>query len=707
MSGGPHNNRAVGVPNITVTTTSTSFGLLPGDLSQYASWLSQYSPPTLTIYQDQSNVCSGLISISNAASAYIALHGASQVFLSQNDLQVTSGTLTLDYFGTFSPTVSNITKVTLSDSASGISAAEYGDLVYAGDPEVGLLEAGSTLSGATYLAPNPATPSSNVIAGVALSVTWNGNIWNGSTSGYYEVISDNTNNEGVQINLHENPASISFNSNTLALSTPTVNQVGLDVSDPTTGVIFDSLLITGASYAANSVPASQAIPAAIAGNDVVSISGQGSLNIISGLVNAANSIGTITLSDSAANVIANLDLLESLATLGKLASITLTDRGTPVLNITAQQKSADALALKAIVSPYSVVVPNPGLLVSLTTTQQLELIYLAYFNRAADGAGYAYWEGQNVQAQGNGESATTVLAGIANAFAPQQETEALYPSLDPYLGANAPSLNSPAGLAALTTFIDSVYANLFDRAADPAGAAYWAQQLSTGAVAIGAAALAIANGAIGSDAIEVQNKVAVAQDFTTRTSAAGLGESEPLSASFHTAAGSVLSGVDNASLNDTSVAAGESATTAYIASATTGGETSDAAAALAADPTTITVSSSNQLVDPGVGSFAIQFLAGTSADTLVLHPDGVDRVSGFDPSTDVLDVSALLRGASVSGDVATLGNYLNIVDQGADALVRFDPTGHAGGAAVVVLQGLGSVVTNLDQLTAHGAVRIA
>jgi hypothetical protein len=127
-----------------------------------------------------------------------------------------------------------------------------------------------------------------------------------------------------------------------------------------------------------------------------------------------------------------------------------------------------------------------------------------------------------------------------------------------------------------------------------------------------------------------------------------------------------------------------------------------------ADPNVITVTSSDQLIDPGTGSFTIQFAPGASGDTLMLHPGGVDQISGFDPGTDGLDVRSLLSGTglAMSNDVATLSGFLNVTDQGADALLRFDPTGQGGGSTVAVLQGLGSSVTGLDQLISKGAVRI-
>jgi T5SS/PEP-CTERM-associated repeat protein len=132
-----------------------------------------------------------------------------------------------------------------------------------------------------------------------------------------------------------------------------------------------------------------------------------------------------------------------------------------------------------------------------------------------------------------------------------------------------------------------------------------------------------------------------------------------------------------------------------------------------ADPNIITVTSSDQLIDPGAGSFSIQFQVGATGDSLMLHNGGVDQVSGFDPSTDSLDVRGLLAGTglALTGDVASLSGFLNVADQGGDALIRFDPTGQGGGSTVAVLQGLGAQglgasVTGLDSLIAKGAVRM-
>ncbi len=327
-----------------------------------------------------------------------------------------------------------------------------------------------------------------------------------------------------------------------------------------------------------------------------------------------------------------------------------------------------------------------GLIADLGIGQQLELIYIAYFNRAADGPGSTYWAGQNLSAQNGGENASTALTGIADAFTPQPETITLYP----FLGQSGINLSSPAGQAGLTAFISSLYKNMFGHAPDAPGAAYWLGQLSGDAVAMGAAALAIANGATGSDAIEVQNKIAVASNFTSRTAAVGLGASSPLASSFLTAAKGVLSSVDGISLNDASVTTGMNATTAFINGSSAGDQT--IATVGAADPTTD----------------SIQFLAGAD-ETLFLRPGTVDQVTGFDPRVDALDLSALLSAANINlnGDITALEKYVAVTDQGRNATINFDPTGHGGGSPIAVLIGLGTTVTSLGSLISDGAIRVA
>jgi hypothetical protein len=69
---------------------------------------------------------------------------------------------------------------------------------------------------------------------------------------------------------------------------------------------------------------------------------------------------TVSVSDSAANVSANLDALQALAAHGHLGPITLTDAATPTLTITQEQQLVDTTALTDIQSVYLLnVLPGP------------------------------------------------------------------------------------------------------------------------------------------------------------------------------------------------------------------------------------------------------------------------------------------------------------------------------------------------------------
>src|SRR5258708_37353235 len=115
------------MPNITVSTTSTNFGLLPADLSQFGSFLGQYLPANQTIYQDQSNVLSGFLSLSNAVNAYIAKNGVSAFnFVGQTDVQITEGPYSLALHGLFSIAFSEVSSVSITNTATGETATESG-----------------------------------------------------------------------------------------------------------------------------------------------------------------------------------------------------------------------------------------------------------------------------------------------------------------------------------------------------------------------------------------------------------------------------------------------------------------------------------------------------------------------------------------------------------------------------------------------------
>jgi phospholipase/lecithinase/hemolysin len=185
----------------------------------------------------------------------------------------------------------------------------------------------------------------------------------------------------------------------------------------------------------------------------------------------------------------------------------------------------DSSGATTVMSPATgTVVTSPvsnsgGILQSLTVAGEISLIYIGYFNRAGDPGGFTFWEGQNAHAQapassgGFGQGAAVSLTNIANSFTPQAETIAIYP----FLSNSNPNYSSPTVQAGLNTFIENVYNNLFGHTADSGGLTYWTGQIESGAVGLGAAVLAIANGASGADAQVILNKVTVANYFEAHT----------------------------------------------------------------------------------------------------------------------------------------------------------------------------------------------
>ena len=100
------------------------------------------------------------------------------------------------------------------------------------------------------------------------------------------------------------------------------------------------------------------------------------------------------------------------------------------------------------------------------------------------------------------------------------------------------------------------------------------------------------------------------------------------------------------------------------------------------------VSASGETIDPGPGNATIQFLSGAAYDTVMLNPGSLDHLIGFAAASDTLDFTALVREAGVTPGIGSLLGAVTIATQGADALVKFDPSGHGAGSTVAVLQDL-------------------
>ena len=124
--------------------------------------------------------------------------------------------------------------------------------------------------------------------------------------------------------------------------------------------------------------------------------------------------------------------------------------------------------------------------------EQVQKIYIAFYQRPADPAGLLYWS-QRIDVAGGDMSA------VINAFADSAEAEALYGTIDS---------------DSIGDVIDALYAAMFNRPADEAGKAWYIEQFEAGNITAGEIALAVLEGAKGDDAVAIANKVKVANEFT-------------------------------------------------------------------------------------------------------------------------------------------------------------------------------------------------
>jgi hypothetical protein len=198
---------------------------------------------------------------------------------------------------------------------------------------------------------------------------------------------------------------------------------------------------------------------------------------------------------------------------GTIADTVANRNGTHTfVNVEALQFTDQTIYL---VAPYPLVNPSDA----------LEAIYIGYFGRAGDPAGFTYWSNNFSLSQNQ----------IAASFSVQAESTAQYPFL-----AN-PTSATPTQI---TSFIGSVYTDLFNRAADTSGLAYWQNYLTTNLgnpQAVGAFILAVIDGAQGSDQATIANKVTVADYFTEAFVAYGSSFNPSANALAHSAIASVTS----------------------------------------------------------------------------------------------------------------------------------------------------------------------
>lgn len=124
--------------------------------------------------------------------------------------------------------------------------------------------------------------------------------------------------------------------------------------------------------------------------------------------------------------------------------------------------------------------------------QDVQKLYIAYYQRPADPAGLLYWA-QQIDAAGGS------TAGAVNAFGLAAESQALYGDVTS---------------ATIGDVIDKIYTAAFNRPAEAAGKAYWVEQFNAGAISASGIAYAVVLGAQNTDLAVSNAKLAVANEFT-------------------------------------------------------------------------------------------------------------------------------------------------------------------------------------------------
>lgn len=157
-----------------------------------------------------------------------------------------------------------------------------------------------------------------------------------------------------------------------------------------------------------------------------------------------------------------------------------------VVNEQTLAVATSAYSLRAI---GDVIASNsPEWTVPKAIEKQVQELYVAYFSRAADPNGLAYWSKLL-----DGDPANPQLAGIAATFAASPEYKAMY------------AQSSTSGKVA------AVYEHLFGRAAEGAGLDYWATLLDKHLINFDKMVTLVAQAARGSDMTTYHNKVEVAR----------------------------------------------------------------------------------------------------------------------------------------------------------------------------------------------------
>jgi hypothetical protein len=263
----------------------------------------------------------------------------------------------------------------------------------------------------------------------------------------------------------------------------------------------------------------------------------------------------------------------------------------------------------------------------METVADIQKAYIAFFSRPGEAEGIASWV--NYANNGGG------LLNVINEFSSSQEYLSLY-----------------AGLSNRDR-VDRIYSYLFNRPAEEAGLAAWANELDLGRINIGQIAYKVALGALGSDRSTLDQKVGLAQQFGAQVTSGGFSYDGLIAAA---TARSWLQQVGVSSLGDQAAAAQLPNLLPYLGS------------------------SPNWLIDEAHGSVVKQLLVGQSQQTNLrvfvnstgVNPSPFDSlypISTIAMPADMLQFSrsTLARVDSLIGSIA-----ITQVDSAANADLEID-----------------------------------
>lgn len=287
----------------------------------------------------------------------------------------------------------------------------------------------------------------------------------------------------------------------------------------------------------------------------------------------------------------------------------------------------------------------------------VQKIYIAFYQRPADPAGLRYWA-QRMEAAGGDQAA------VIDAFANSAEATDLYGAI------NSTTIGA---------VVDALYLALFNRTPDAAGKKFYVDAFNAGTITAGKIALTVLNAASGDDAVSVQNKVAVANEFTQQ--------------------------VDGRELNDAGFGTGTAFNVTYSGNADVVAARDFLKAVTSSPSTVLNDSQITEALKTKIADATDPIHSQSGGNTFPLT-DGVDNIQGTTGD------DTIVAGPGSAGGVHTLGasDVLN-GGTGTDKIIITSQATFVGETVVprmtsveqVFVQAVGAGTTTVNMINATGA----